>query len=186
MKFKIRISALTFGIITAACAVLAQVKFSFQPPPAYGVCMVCHARDLINTLLNRLDPVWWDQAVVSSVALKGLVLTTVGVLFGAFLAAVISGEFKLRVVENIPKAAICGFFVITAGLIISGCPMRLLLRTAYGDTGAALSVVTLILGIFLGTLYLKWEAKRKARRKQKKVASSDVTVAAIKSEEVTP
>ena len=177
MKLKIRISALTFGIVAAACAVLAQIKFSFQPPPAYGVCMVCHARDLVNTLLNRLDPAWWDQAVVSSVALKGLVATTLGVIIGAMIAAIISGEFKLRVVESIPKAAICGFVVITAGLIISGCPMRLLLRTSYGDWGAAASVLTLILGIFLGTMCLKWQAGRKARRAAGKGAASAETSA---------
>lgn len=178
MKFKIKISALTFGVVTAACAVLSQVKFSFSPPPAYGVCMVCHARDLVNTLLNRIGPEWWEQAIVSSVALKGLIVTTLGVLLGAFIAAVISGEFKLRFVENVPKAAICGFIVITAGLIISGCPMRLLLRTAYGDWGAAASVVTLILGVFLGTLCLKWQAKRKARRDLKGKAQAELPAAA--------
>jgi len=177
MKFRIKISALTFGVVTAACAVLSQVKFSFSPPPAYGVCMVCHARDMVNTLLNRMEPAWWDQAIVSSVALKGLIVTTLGVLLGAFIAAVISGEFKLRFVENVPKAAICGFIVITAGLIISGCPMRLLLRTAYGDWGAAASVVTLVLGVFLGTLCLKWEAKRKARRDQAKSAHAALAAA---------
>lgn len=176
--FKIRISATVFGVVTALAAVLSQIKFSFTPPPAYGVCMVCHARDLVNTLLNRLDPDWWAPAVVSSVALKGLVVTTLGVLFGAFLAAVISGEFKLRIGENIPKAIICGFLVITAGLIISGCPMRLLLRTAYGDWGAGVSVLTLIFGIYLGTLCLKWQAKTKARRKQKKASISEKEVAA--------
>ena len=155
----LRISALMFGIVAAIVAVCVQVFGSFHPPQAYGVCVVCHARDLINSLFNQFD---WYSAAVSTVALKGLVLTTVGIFLGALIMAILSGEFKVHFVENPVVSFICGFIVMTAGLVISGCPMRLLLRTAYGDTGAGASIFTLILGIFLGTMILKRRAKKRA------------------------
>lgn len=165
MKFaplrKFRISALVFGIIAATVAVCVQVFGSFSPPQAYGVCMVCHARDLVNSLFNQFP---WYSAAVSTVALKGLILTTVGIFLGAIIMSVLSGEFKLHFVENPLVSFLCGFIVMTAGLVISGCPMRLLLRTAYGDLGAGASIITLVLGIFLGTMILKRRATKRAAR----------------------
>ena len=113
--------------------------------------MVCHAKDLINTIFNDFS---WYSAYVSSVALKGPILTTVGVIIGAFIAALISGEFRFRFVEPKIKAFICGFMVMCSGLIIAGCPMRLLLRTAYGDFSAILTIACIILGIFLATRFM--------------------------------
>ena len=47
---KIRISAVTAGIIIATAAVAAQVIFGFSHPEAYGVCLVCHGRDMLAQL----------------------------------------------------------------------------------------------------------------------------------------
>ena len=154
--FKLRVSALTFGVIGAFVAVIAQVFFAFHPPQAYGICIVCHARDMINALFSQFS---WYGAPVSSLALKGLVLTTVGVFVGAAFAAIISGEWKLRLSENPIVSLVCGFVVMCCGLIISGCPMRILLRSAYGDTGAMLAIPFLVIGIFLATMILKRRAK---------------------------
>ena len=154
---KIHISAALFGVLAAAIAVCVQVFGSFSPPQAYGVCVVCHAKDLVNALLSNFS---WFGSPVSTVALKGIVLTVVGIILGAFTMAVYNREFKLRFVENVFVAFICGFIVMTAGLALSGCPMRMLLRSAYGDLGAVASVISLILGIFLATLLLKRRAKR--------------------------
>ena len=154
---KFHVSALVFGIVAATAAVCAQVFGSFHPPQAYGVCIVCHTRDLVNVLFSQTS---WYGAAVSTVAIKGLVLTTVGLLLGATFMALVNREWKLRVVENVPLAFVCGFIVMTAGLVISGCPMRLLLRSAYGDFGAFAAVFTLVAGIFLGTTLLKRRAGR--------------------------
>jgi len=155
---KIKISALVFGIIAAFTAVIAQVLLSFHPPAAYGICVVCHARDMVNALLSQFP---WYGAPVSSLAMKGLILTTVGIIIGGAVAAIMSGEWKLQKIGNPFFAFIFGFIVMCCGLIISGCPMRILLRSAYGDTGAMISIVFLIVGIYLATILLKRRAKMK-------------------------
>lgn len=158
MKRKFRVSALVFGILAAAIAVCVQVFGGFHPPQAYGLCVVCHTRDMINALFSRFS---WYGAPVSTVALKGLILSPLGLLCGAAFMAVINGEWKLRIGENMLLAPILGFITMLAGLVISGCPLRLLLRSAYGDTGAMVSVAALILGIYLATLILKRRARNK-------------------------
>ena len=157
---KIRVSALVFGIVAAAAAVCVQVFWSFSPPQAYGVCVVCHARDLINAVFSQFS---WYGAPISTVALKGLMLTIPGIILGALIMALINREWKLRFVESKIMAPILGFTVMTAGLIISGCPMRLLLRTGYGDLGAMAAGGMLIVGVFCGTMVLKLRAKRQRR-----------------------
>lgn len=154
---KIRISALLFGIIAGALGALVQIYWSVQPPQAYGICMVCHAKDLINTIFNNFP---WYHGTVAAVGKKGFMLTTIAVPAGAFFAALISGEFKLRFSENGFFAFFLGFGVMTCGLAISGCPMRLLLRLGYGDFSALIMVALVVLGILCGTLILKRRAKR--------------------------
>ena len=145
-----------FGVIAAFVAVIAQVFFSFHPPQAYGICVVCHARDLMNAVFSQLS---WYGAPVSSLALKGLILTTGGIILGGAIAAVISREWRLHIVGSPILAVVYGFLVMCCGLIISGCPMRILLRSAYGDTGAMLAILFLIAGIYLATIILKRRAK---------------------------
>ena len=51
--------------------------------------------------------------------------------------------------------------VAICALIISGCPMRLMIRSAYGDVKALLGVIALMLGCVVGTLILKKRSRRK-------------------------
>ncbi|MBQ9992199.1 MAG: hypothetical protein IJP33_02080 [Firmicutes bacterium] len=154
---KIHISATVFGILAAFIAVGMQVFGSFSPPQAYGVCVVCHAKDLVNALLSQFP---WFGSPVSTVALKGTIMTVVGIFLGGLTMSIYNRELKLRFVENKILAFVCGFVVMCAGLALSGCPMRTLLRTAYGDISSMASVISLILGIFLATLILKRRARR--------------------------
>ena len=155
--FKIRVSALTFGVIGGFVAVIAQVFFVFRPPNAYGICLVCHARDMTHSLLTQ----WVNSYTmsISEVAQSGLLLTSVGIVLGAAIAAFISGEWKLRFAENPLVSLSCGFLVMCCGLIISGCPMRILLRAAYGDENMLLAIPFLVLGIYAATMLLKRRAK---------------------------
>ena len=54
-----------------------------------------------------------------------------------------------------------GIVVAMCALIISGCPMRLMIRSAYGDVKALLGVIALMLGCVVGTLILKKRSRRK-------------------------
>ena len=140
---KIRISAVTAGIIIATVAVAAQVIFGFSHPEAYGVCLVCHGRDM------------------SVSARSGPVLTVIGILAGAFIGAVSSGEFRWQWVEGKFASFLRGIVVAICAIIISGCPMRLMIRSAYGDVKALLGVIALMLGCVVGTLILKKRSRRK-------------------------
>ena len=94
---KIRISAVTAGIIIATVAVAAQVIFGFSHPEAYGVCLVCHGRDMLAQLYQTVFHKAMDMSVS---ARSGPVLTVIGILAGAFIGAVSSGEFRWQWVEG--------------------------------------------------------------------------------------
>ena len=85
---KIRISAVTAGIIIATVAVAAQVIFGFSHPEAYGICLVCHGRDMTGTALYQT--VFHKAMDMSVSARSGPVLTVIGILAGAFIGAVSS------------------------------------------------------------------------------------------------
>ena len=73
---KIRISAVTAGIIIATVAVAAQVIFGFSHPEAYGVCLVCHGRDMLVQLYQTVFHKAMDMSVS---ARSGPVLTVIGI-----------------------------------------------------------------------------------------------------------
>ena len=47
-------TALTMGIVAGLLAVIAGAFFEVRPPEAYGVCMACHGRDLVNWTINAV------------------------------------------------------------------------------------------------------------------------------------
>ena len=88
-------------------------------------------------------------------------LTVIGILAGAFIGAVSGGEFRWQWVEGKFASFLRGIVVAICALIISGCPMRLMIRSAYGDVKALLGVIALMLGCVVGTLILKKRSRRK-------------------------
>lgn len=155
MRFKI--NAMAAGMIIAATSVCAQVLFNFAPPEAYGICLVCHGRDLFAQIGRAL---FSTPIEMSEVAREGPIVTVFGILLGAFLGAKTSGEFRWTWVESKGFAFVCGVVVAICALIVSGCPMRILIRTAYGELNALFALIALVLGCVVGTLLLKRESKR--------------------------
>lgn len=147
-----RITALMTGCVAAFLAVIIQSHFTLTPPAAYGLCVVCHGRDLVHWLLNNSLSL---NLPLTLVAKKAPLFTVVGILIGATLASLKNSEFKLQWVEEKATAFFTGMIVMVSGLAISACPIRLLLRTAYGDFLALLGTIFLVLGIIAGTFYLK-------------------------------
>src|SRR5713101_3246084 len=89
----IRITAVQMGIVAGFLAVAAGAFFEVRPPEAYGVCMACHGRDLVNWTINALAH---THLTVAPASLVFPVLTTIGVLLGALAGAKTSGEFRWR------------------------------------------------------------------------------------------
>jgi hypothetical protein len=154
---RVRVSATTTGIVAALLAVIAGSLFDVRPPDAYGICMACHARDLVDWTVNAAAG---TQLTVAPVSLVFPVLTPIGVLLGALLAARTSGEFRWHRPEHPLKTFVYGVVVMNCALLAGGCSIRLLLRTAAGETLGIIGFGALAAGVILATQWLRWRAAR--------------------------
>ncbi len=153
----LRVSAVPMGIVAAILAVAAGALFDVHPPEAYGICMACHARDLVDWTLNLLARTHLEVAPASLVF---PVLTPIGVLIGALFAARNNREFRWQMPENPLKELLYGVFVMNFALIAGGCSIRLLCRTAAGEVPGLPGFAGMIAGIIAGTFWLRWRATR--------------------------
>ncbi|AIJ05136.1 hypothetical protein JH146_0285 [Methanocaldococcus bathoardescens] len=148
-----RISPLTAGLIGGFTAAMLQALFKVFPPPAYGICIACHTRDLVNWIVNHLFGTSLGLAPVSKVF---PVLTVVGIFIGALIGAFAHKEFKLKQTHNPVIGFILGILVINFALLMGGCPVRETLRTAYGDIVALISLIAMFAGVVVASeVYLK-------------------------------
>lgn len=152
-----RVTALQAGAALAILAVIVQGFFGVAPPPAYGVCVACHGRDLVNWLAGGL---LGAHLAVAPAAAAYPLLTTLGIIIGAFLAARRHGEFSWRLVDGPFKSFLLGGAAMIASLLALGCTTRLLLRLAYGDVSAVFPTAAAAAGIALGTAAMVRMAKR--------------------------
>jgi hypothetical protein len=153
----LRISAVQMGVAGGILAVLAGTIFEVRPPEAYGVCMACHGRDLLNWTINMLAHTNLTVAPASAIF---PVLTTAGVLIGAVIGASTSGEFRWYTPEGSFKSLLYGVVVMNFALLAGGCSIRLLLRTSAGELLGAIGFIGMIGGTVLGTFWLRWRATR--------------------------
>src|SRR2546428_14055099 len=86
----LRITAVQTGIAAGLLAVVAGTFFEVRPPEAYGICMACHGRDLLNWTFNI---VFHTHLPVASASAVFPALTTLGVIFGAVIGAKTNEEF---------------------------------------------------------------------------------------------
>jgi hypothetical protein len=145
------------GVVGGILAVVAGAFLEVRPPEAYGVCMACHGRDLVNWLINELAH---THLSVAPASLVFPVLTTVGVLLGAVLGAHTSGEFRWRRPESLLKSFGYGVLVMNLALLASGCSFRLLLRASAGEVLGLLGFIGMVGGVILGTFWLRWRSTR--------------------------
>src|SRR5512133_2603930 len=113
-----RVSRLTDSVIFAGFALgvgaaVVQAYFNLVPPLAYGVCMVCHPKELVNWLADHLLNTHWGYSMAS---VDAPILTVVGVVMGASLAAHRHGELRLRPAKQPILYFVFGFLMINFGL----------------------------------------------------------------------
>jgi hypothetical protein len=147
------------GVITGALAAIVQLFFNVYPPYAYGICVACHARDLINWIVNAGTGLHLSMGTVSVAA---PVLTVVGLAIGAFAASMQHREFKLKTTKNPILMFGLGFMVMVSALVIGACPLRTLLRVSYGDLMAVFGFIAIGVGVVLSAQLLKWSAQRQS------------------------
>ncbi len=150
-------TGLQAGIVMAVAAVAAGSLFQVRPPDAYGICMACHGRDLTNWVVN--DVTGW-RLTVAPASMVFPLLTVVGVLIGAWVAAVISGEFRFRKPSKPVKNFFYGVLVMNFGLLAAGCSTRLALRVGAGDPLGVIGFGAMVGGIVLATFWIRRQALR--------------------------
>jgi CDP-diglyceride synthetase len=154
---RIRITGLQAGIVLALVGVGLGAFFEVRPPDAYGVCMACHGRDLANSVVNSL---FGSRLTVAPASLVFPLLTVVGVVIGAFVAAVVSSEFRWRKPSQPMRSFIYGVVVMNAALLAAACSIRLLLRTSAGDVLGLIGFMAMAAGVVLATVWLRRQALR--------------------------
>ncbi len=156
-KGALRVTAVQMGIAGGLLAVIAGAFFEVRPPEAYGICMACHGRDLLNWTINMLAHTHLTVAPASAIF---PVLTTFGVSAGALIGAATSGEFRWYSPESSLKAFVYGILVMNFALLAGGCSIRLLLRASAGETLGAMGFAGMAAGVVLATFWLRWRATR--------------------------
>jgi hypothetical protein len=146
-----------FGVICGTLFVLLEVCFSFYPPSAYAFCLTCHTRDLVNSLMNLLTGAHYQTAYL---ARRVLMVTSPALLIGAFIAARVTGEHSLRKSSHPLFFFAAGFFIMIVGIVIFGCPTRLLIRAGYGDLYGIIAVGGMCIGIWIATGILRSWARK--------------------------
>jgi hypothetical protein len=162
----IKVSALQAGLVMGLGAALIQAYFQIIPPPAYGICMVCHPKDLLNWVADHLLGTNWGNVTVS---VDTPVLTVVGIVLGAYVAARQHGEFHLEAAREPIYHFITGFLVINFGLILGSCPIRIIIVSGYGSLIGLVGYASMIVGIVAGSLWLRRRAQKQVRERMKRV-----------------
>ena len=141
-----------FGIVFGAIVVLAEAFAKLYPPAAYSFCLTCHTRDLVNTLVNGLFDVHFQTTILSR---RVLMLTSPSVLIGAFIAARSYAEQRRQRSSKPLLFFLYGMGVMITGILIFGCPTRIVIRTGYGDLFGMIALAGMVLGIWLATLLIR-------------------------------
>ncbi|MBI2917362.1 MAG: YeeE/YedE family protein [Chloroflexi bacterium] len=153
----LRVTPVAFGVTLGVMAVALEVLFTVRPPSAYGVCIACHGRDLLGWVTNRLAGTSLELAEVS---LTFPLLTVVGVLVGAAIAALRNGELRWHQPEQPLPSFLWGFLAMNFALLAAGCSIRLLLRAAHGEALGLAAFGAMAGGIGVATTLMKWRALR--------------------------
>ncbi|MEQ8237173.1 MAG: YedE family putative selenium transporter [Syntrophomonadaceae bacterium] len=131
----------TTGIIIGCLAVLLVVQGN---PGNMGFCIACFLRDIAGALgFHRAAAVQYVRPEL------------IGLVFGAFLAAFSTKEFKSRGGSSTFVRFILGVFMMIGALVFLGCPLRDILRIGGGDLNAVVGLAGFIVGILWGIFFLK-------------------------------
>lgn len=139
--FASTVGIIVVGLTIGALAAYLQKLGNFAN---MGVCVACFTRDIVGALgLHRADAVQYLRPEIPAFCL------------GAFLAALVFGEFKPRGGSSPMVRFMLGMFAMIGALIFLGCPWRAMLRLAGGDWNALLGILGLVVGIGVGVLFLR-------------------------------
>ena len=131
---------LTGLVIGAFAAILVKMG----NPGNMGFCIACFERDIAGALgLHRAGIVQYMRPEI------------IGLVLGAMLTAMFSGEFKARGGSSTLVRFIMGMFMMIGALVFLGWPLRDVLRMAGGDYNAIVGFLGFIAGVGGGVYFLK-------------------------------
>lgn len=107
-------------------------------PRAYGLCIICHARDLTNFVA--------DSLFSANFLSYGLFLTPLGVFVGSLLS---SKNKKWERNGPLLDYFIYGFFCAISALVVGMCPVRITSLLAWFSTPALIAFIGFVLGVFV-------------------------------------
>ncbi|HUU76385.1 MAG TPA: YeeE/YedE thiosulfate transporter family protein [Methanoregulaceae archaeon] len=144
------------GALIGILAAFSQaLLISAGAPEAYGFCVACHTRDLVNGLVNIITNSNLALAPISRNAILP-VMSVAGVLIGGFVAAKVHNEHRVKKGDFRAYLIyfLAGVVVLQLAMIFGGCPYRAALRTGYGDFTALAFIIAMAAGVIAGTLLM--------------------------------
>lgn len=149
------------GLLIGFLAAFVQALIiSAGGPEAYGFCIACHTRDLVNAIYNVFFNTELGLAPISAITPA---LTIVGVILGGYIAATKNKEFKIKKAKPLVYFLyfLGGVGVLNFALLLGACPYRTALRFAYGDLIALIGIFSIAGGVGIGVLILLFIYKRR-------------------------
>ncbi len=129
------------GVFIGIMATLLQ---KFGNPANMGICVACFERDIAGALgFHRAAVVQYIRPEILAFVL------------GSFVSSLAFKEFKARGGSLPLVRFFLGFFAMAGALVFLGCPWRAILRLAGGDLNAILGIAGLILGVYIGIIFIK-------------------------------
>ena len=128
----------------AAVGVAALILQSMGNPANMGFCIACFERDIAGALgLHGAAKVQYLRPEI------------VGLVLGAFVMSLAGKEFRVRAGSSPAIRFVLGAAVMIGALVFLGCPLRMLLRMGGGDLNAFVGLLGFVIGVFIGTLFLR-------------------------------
>lgn len=131
------ISGVAVGIAALALTLLGN-------PANMGFCIACFERDIAGAL-----------SLHSAAKVQYLRPEIMGIILGSFIIALITKEFKPKAGSSPATRFVLGGIVMIGALTFLGCPLRMIIRIGGGDINAMIALLGFVLGVFIGTLFLK-------------------------------
>ena len=146
MKQYFNILSTTTGIVVVGLifGILAVMLQQAGNPGNMGICVVCFNRDIAGAVgLHRAEVVQYLRPEI------------LGMVLGAFAAALLFGEYKPRGGSAPITRVFLGAIAGIGALVFLGCPWRVILRLAGGDAHALFGLAGLIVGVGIGTIFFR-------------------------------
>lgn len=135
-KYKIIVAGGLVGILSAILVEMGN-------PGNMGVCVACFIRDIAGSLgFHSVEKLSYIRPEI------------IGIVLGAFIAAIISKEYKVKGGSAPFTRFALGALVIIGALVFLACPLRMVLRIGGGDLNAIVGLAGFAVGILVGIFFL--------------------------------